>query len=392
MARIAVILVLPIEYNNSSMLRCRSIMLALSALGHYIKCYCPNPDIESKYYSANNNIIHNNIEIYRYKRQPYRNTIDTNRKISVFKKIKLLLKKTALYFYHKIDVFGSTVLYISERKAVSEDISKGNFDTLLSFSDPMPAHLIANYCKKHNPDLKYIQQWGDPLASDTISKIALPVWIRKIIESYMLNLADRICYVSPLTYEEQKRLFPAYATRMIFLPTPSLGYKDKNINKDMISVGYFGSYNTSARNILPFYNAAKENPDVAFYIIGDSDLRLESTENISVINRLSPRELEKYMARINVIVCLMNRKGNQVPGKLYHYASSTKDILLIKDGEYGQAIQDFFARYDHYTFTDNTTDSIDAVIKNYLTHGIPERKPVTDFRPDRIAENLISGL
>jgi len=69
-----------------------------------------------------------------------------------------------------------------------------------------------------------------------------------------------------------------------------------------------------------------------------------------------------------------------------------KDILLIKDGEYGQTIQDFFARYDHYTFAENTTDSIDAVIKNYLTHGVPERKPVADFRPDRIAENLISGL
>lgn len=57
---------------------------------------------------------------------------------------------------------------------------------MITFSDPMPAHIIEKYCKKHNKSIRYIQQWGDPLASDTISKIAQPVWLRKIIENSLL--------------------------------------------------------------------------------------------------------------------------------------------------------------------------------------------------------------
>lgn len=50
MARIAIILALPIEYNTSSMLRCKALIAALGAMGHELKCYCPNPDSHSKYF------------------------------------------------------------------------------------------------------------------------------------------------------------------------------------------------------------------------------------------------------------------------------------------------------------------------------------------------------
>lgn len=124
-------------------------------------------------------------------------------------------------------------------------------------------------------------------------------------------------------------------------------------------------------------------------IIGDSDLTLESTDNISIINRIPPDELNGYMKKVNVIVCLMNLKGNQIPGKVYHDASSTKDILFIKDGEYGDAIQAYFEKYDHYTFVDNTTLSIDAAIRHYLHNGVPVREPVKDFEASSIAKKLI---
>ena len=140
---------------------------------------------------------------------------------------------------------------------------------------------------------------------------------------------------------------------------------------------------------MPFYEAARKNEAVHFYIIGDSDVKLESTNNISVIHRISPEELDKYMKTINVIVCLMNLKGNQVPGKVYHDASSKKDILFIKDGEHGDAIQEFFQKYDHYTFVDNNVDAIDQAIKKYLAEGVPERMPVEDFKAENVAKQLI---
>lgn len=176
---------------------------------------------------------------------------------------------------------------------------------------------------------------------------------------------------------------------MIFLPTPSLQYSENAIENNEICIGYFGSYNSVARNLRPFYEAGKKNPNARIFIIGDSDLELESTDNISVINRVTFDELDKYMQQVNVIVCLMNSKGNQIPGKVYHDASSTKDILFIKDGEYGDAIQEFFQKYDHYTFVDNTEESIDGAIKGYITNGVPVRKPVLDFQASSVAEKLI---
>jgi len=385
MSKIAIILVLPLEYNTSSMLRCRSIITALAERGHTLKCYCPNPDKNSKYYDQDYDTIPN-VEVYRFKKTVIKN--EGNSRVAN-KSIKSLIKKMMLEVFHKIDVFGSTLLYLPEKRRISDDISKGNFDILLSFSDPMPAHMIGKYCKKNNPGLKYIQQWGDPLASDTISKTAQPVWIRKLIEESLLKTADRICYVSPFTCDKQKMIFHKQANKMFFLPTPSLRYSDEPIETEGLSLGYFGSYNSIARNIKPFYEAAKRSKNVRFFIIGDSDVILESTDNITVINRISPEELGNYMKKINVIVCLMNLKGNQIPGKVYHDASSSKDILLIKDGEYGDEIERFFKKYQHYTFVNNNVDSIENAIRKYSEEGVPMRKPVDDFRASNVASRLI---
>lgn len=387
MAKIAVVLVLPVEYNTSSMLRCRAIISALGEMGHSLKCYCPNPDKNSKYFSKEEVNIPG-MEIFRFGGKSWSETKGTIEQKSR-RSLKSRIKVTVLSLFRKIDVFGSTLLYLPERKRISDDIAKGDFDILLSFSDPMPAHMIAKYCKQHNPHLQYIQQWGDPLASDTISKIAQPVWVRKWIEESLLRPADKVCYVSPFTCEEQKQLFQKQANKMIFLPTPSLTYTERTSTSGKLCVGYFGSYNSVARDIRPFYEAAKQNKNAEFLIVGDSDLELESTDNISIINRVPPDELNRYMQKVNVIVCLMNLKGNQIPGKVYHDASSTKDILLIKDGEYGDAIQAFFQEYDHYTFVDNTAPSIDVAIKQYLEHGVPLRKPVKDFEASSIARKLI---
>ena len=54
MSKIAVVLVLPIEYDTSSMLRCRTIIKALASLGNETICYCPYPDTNNKYFNKSN--------------------------------------------------------------------------------------------------------------------------------------------------------------------------------------------------------------------------------------------------------------------------------------------------------------------------------------------------
>ena len=387
MSRIAVILTNPWEYNTSSMLRCRTIICALADSGHKVICFTPFPEYDNLYY-VHSSIEHDNIELIRFGKQKSPSNQDNRNNNRVLRK---RISSIVRFFVRKVDVFGSSLLLLPYRSSISSRISKEKVDCIISFSDPMTAHMIGKYCKKKNPCVKYIQQWGDPLAADTIAKTAQPVWVRKLIEKSMIKLANRVYYVSPFTLEEQKKLYPKQSEKMRFLPTPSLPYCeiDNTSNHEGIVMGYFGSYNSKARNILPLYEAARKVNDLTLYIIGDSDVKLESAENIRIIPRVSKEDLDSYIQQVDVIICLMNKKGNQIPGKVYHDASSTKDILLIKDGEYGDSIQLFFEKYNHYTFVENNVTAISTAFEDYLRNGVPQREPVSAFQAEVIANRML---
>ncbi len=388
-SRIAVILTLPIEYNTSSNIRSKAIIKGLYENGNEVICYCPKADTKHKYYGQNDLDLYK-IEVIRYKKNYIRTNMEGNI-AGNSKSIKSVVKQMLLHIYRKVDFFGSSIRYVSEKKWISKDIQRRECDVLLSFSDPKPAHIIGGYCKRHN-SIKYIQQWGDPLTNDITNRSILPMWVKKYVEKRLIKHADKICYVSPLTLQSQRCLFPAFADRMTFIPTPSLNYKDQVTISEHISFGYFGSYASSVRDIMPLYNAAKKHSKVDFYIIGDSDIVLDSMENIHVITgRVAPNVVAEYMTKVNVIVCLMNKKGGQIPGKVYHDASSKKDILLIKDGEYADEIQNFFEKYGHYTFVENNVEAIDIAIDNYVVNGVPVRKPVEEFKAVNVAKKLIEG-
>lgn len=387
MKRIAVILTQPIENDTSSAIRCRNIITAIAKLGHDTTCYCPYPNKESMYYGRGATDANFKIERYGNETSTYDGKKMEN---GIGFKAKLLC--FGIKCFRKIDVFGSSLLYLKYTKSLRQKIKNGNYDILLTFSDPMTAHMIGKYCKK-NLDIQYIQQWGDPLTTDVISKTAHPKWFRYLVEKSLIHPADRICYVSPLTCDEQRALFPKEAHKMIFLPTPCVDFPKPNIEeRKRISIGYFGSYNLIARDIRPLYEAVSKVKDCELLVIGDSDLNLEPQDNIKLIDRIPQKELSAYLNNTQILVCLMNSRGNQVPGKVYHYAGSHQEVLLIKDGEYGDTLEAFFSKYNRYTFVNNDTTEIEAILNEYVKNGVPERKPLEDFRAEHIAAQLINEI
>lgn len=386
MSTVDVILTQPIENNTSSMIRSLSIIRELPNMGLHVICYCPYPDKNGKY--NNGDISIKDVTIRRYgPRQKIKIAEDS---INGSKGIRQIIIVVAYKLFKKVDVFGSSLQFLKYRKYLKTMIKKDNCDILLTFSDPMPTHMIGKYCSSAVKE-KYIQQWGDPLAADTIAKTALPKCIRKIIERNLIKKADRICYVSPLTYEEQKRMFPKYADRMLFLPTPSVEYKHTFIKNSKIKLGYFGSYNLLARDIRPLYDAIIKASSFELYLIGDSDISLQPKDNVFIKNRVSCNEVEEYVDQVDILVCLMNSKGKQIPGKMYHYAGSYKEILVIKDGECGDEIEKYFSQFNRYTFVENNKESILDILSNYSNNGIPDRKPLKQFSPDVIARQLLES-
>ena len=384
MKKILVICTQPMENSTSSMIRCRNIINEL-AVENQIVCYAPCANENSIYYDKQA-YLNPSIEVRKYGKK-----IEVNIRKEKGKSKKNILMKILYFIYKKIDLFGSSILLLKYKNEVLNSLKGENYDILLSFSDPKSAHILASLIKKDNKNLFYIQQWGDPLVHDITNKSILPVGVKKIIERRLMKNANQIYYVSPLTLNEQKITFKSEAEKMSFLPTPCEVKEYKNVRKDRIQVGYLGSYNSVARDIMPPYNAACKCEEIDFLFVGDSDIKLEPKSNIRIIERVSQKELAQYVEMSDILICLMNKKGSQIPGKLYNYAGTNKEILVLEDGERGEEIKKFFSAYQRYTFADNNEIKIGECLNQYVINGIPNRTIVEQFKPYYIANALIGN-
>ncbi len=178
---------------------------------------------------------------------------------------------------------------------------------------------------------------------------------------------------------------------MIYSPTPCeiATYSEKKTGNDGIVLGYFGSYNSSVRNIVPLYNAVRLRENTSLYIVGDSDIKLEETKNIKVISRVSADQLKQYCEMCNVFVDLTNNRGSQIPAKIFRDAGSNREVLLVCDGEAGQHVNQCFSQYNRFTICSNTEKDIREKIDGYSVHGVSSKEPLSAFLYKTVSEELL---
>lgn len=268
--------------------------------------------------------------------------------------------------------------------------SQTKYDLVISNSSPAASHKLAYQLlqDKKISCTRWIQIWEDPWYADLYSSKSQIIFQE---EHRLLAAATEIYYVSPLTLDYQKELFPDCASKMKHIPLPYLTYTQNTTVHDVCSFGYFGDYYSSTRNLLPFYQALRAS-GCRGYIYGDSDLQLESTQQISVSGRVTLDILEQVQEKTGVLVHLCNLRGGQIPGKIYHYSATNKPILFILDGteEEIQKIFEYFQPFQRYEFCKNDVDNIlDAVgtIKNSIESRV--WSPVLEFSPKEVVRVLI---
>ena len=385
--KILIISCLPEEYNNSSMLCVSLLCKGFVENGNTVAVASPKPDENNRYYNPDY-VFDEHITHIRFGRRVPKKTENTEREV------RNGLLQILLSVYRKTDLFGRSITNLKFVDELTDKIISCGFtpDIIISTSDPKSSHLLCNKIKKKNLfKCPFVQYWGDPLALDIANQSILPVWIKKIIEKSILKQADVVAYVSPLTTNEQKKVFRRYAGKMIFSPTPC-EIKEYEGTKNPYVVGYFGSYNSSVRNIMPLYNAVASNSKIKLYIIGDSDVKLESKSNIIIIDRVPAAELEKYYAECGIIVDLMNHKGAQIPAKIYRDAGTNKEVLLITDSKRSDEIVDFFGRFERYSLCSNIASEISTVLDRYIDEGIPQRKPLHEFEYVTVSQKLLDDI
>lgn len=304
--------------------------------------------------------------------------------------IKRKIKGFVLSMYGVHGIYATFV-----RKARKFKLDE-EFDYVLSVSTPPSSHLLAYKLLKSGRihGEHWIQIWEDPWHGDAYGFNGGEN-IRKE-EARILSFAEKVCYVSPLTLKNQQKKYPASAHKMFWQPLPFYYKADEVGAVDFVanSYGYFGDYAPAARNLEPFYEAAKET-GIEVNICGNPSNLFSPTEHIHIHPRLPLDKLKPIEDSTNVLIFLCNRKGGQIPGKIYQYSATNKTILFIMDGtnDEQEVLREFFGKFNRYVFCQNTKEDIARAIRMIESGNLGgvENRPLDDFNPTITIENILKA-
>lgn len=292
--------------------------------------------------------------------------------------------------------YGIHGIYSKFVKKAQKFKSDTEYDIVLSLSTPVTSHLLTYNLLEagHIKTKKWIQVWEDPWYVDVYGFNEKEKIYKE--EKRLLSYAQRVCYVSPLTLKNQKEIFPESAHKMYWAPLPFYYKNDEQgstVNK-YNNYGYFGDYAPVSRDLAPFYVAAK-NIGVNVNICGNPSNLFAQTDKITIYPRLQLNELKPIEDKTNVLVFLCNRKGGQIPGKIYQYSATYKTILFILDGtdEEKKVLKSYFEQFNRYIFCENTVEDIERAIKLIENNdfGNVKNEPIDEFNPAKTIMKVLEG-
>lgn len=364
--------------NNSGMMRNRALVNGLIENGHAIDVLTVGQNRLQETVSYDSNGVH---EFYYAGNNSLYDSI-TNQKNRQRNKIKVFLEKVLRKLYHRFYPYDYT-MHIAKKISINS-IGDREYDLIISSSNPLSSHkAVECLIKQGLVYKKWVQYWGDPLSCNISNTTLLPDFILRKLERKLFSSSDKVVFVSPLTLEYEGKHHKSWSNRMAWLPVPS---ENHNVYNGSKYIAYFGDYVSKTRNIMPFYEAAKEL-DFPTIIAGTSDIKLSNTANVKVYERC---DVSKFMEETKLLVVILNRKGNQIPGKIYHYAGTNIRILVICDGDYSSSIQTYFKQYkERFSFCDNSKDEIKAAITRIMMETVPV-KPIFDFSSKNIAKQIVN--
>lgn len=326
------------------------------------------PSIDKSLFYYDSSFDLSSFNVYRIKGQTIGDKIAVASSKSIGAKQKILSIIRTIYYKFKILDRGTQLL----SEANNINIYNKYYDYVISTSDPKSSHLfVKEMIKKGLKYGKWIQHWGDPLASDITYNGLYPMFWRKKVEKKIISSADEIVYVSPFTLNYQKDVYKKFKNKMRFVPLAcddNIESLKKQVNttllkKDKLKIAYLGDYNSKIRNIYPLYNVCKKNKKYNLTIAGNTDLFLNDTENIKIYPRITSDKIKEIENNADIIVSIGNLHGNQIPGKIYYVASTKKVILVTVDGEYKEQMKEYLNSYNRFECCDNTEESLKVTLE-----------------------------
>lgn len=375
----------PLEINTSASVRNRATIDGLLELGHEV--HLITSEFDKNHTNFDESLSNKRLNVKYLKLGGVQGFAKIGRKIKYLSS----LKKWVYNIMSKFEIYDNLKGIVNYVKDI--DIKDGDYDVIISSSDPKSSHLFVNVMFESGviKDTPWIQIWGDPFFSDITRTNS---WLNSKIkkeEEKLLKYARKVIYVSNLTLKEQKEIYPNYAMKMFYEPIPYVKkeiYPTVDMQKDSLTFLYCGDYTSEIRNILPLYEAIN-NSKHKLIICGGSNLKLESTDRICILPRVSFERTKQLERECDVLVHLSNSKGTQIPGKIYQYSGTNKPILFILDGEKDK-IKETFNKYNRYLFCDNNKRQLGLLINSLREKIINENtSPLEEFSPKTISKNIL---
>lgn len=269
---------------------------------------------------------------------------------------------------------------------------------LVSQSPTIDAALLCKNLMKYKKPKRYIQYWCDPIALSlqTPEQFSFKRRVFYAIEHRLHRFADNIVYGTKSLFEAQKMLFAGTSdvNRMSYCDVAYIDREPMNLHtEDGLVFGYIGNYYSNIRDLQPLYRVFQSFTDNKRLIIcGESDLSLTSTENTTVMNRVPQSEVHRIERMVNVEICLLNRVGIQIPGKVFYEANTDKLIIVIVDGPWGEQMRNYLFEFRRFVFCDNTEDSIRQVLCGIDNSKIAvDKSQVYRLSPEYVARSILNG-
>jgi len=352
---ILIVSLFPLERNTSVANSSISIIKGLMMLGHSVSIAMPEWPINETGYSISSLRI---IRIY--------GKIDTSSR-------KWLSRKIHSHF----DFLDSTRVYLKNIRQV--EVPNEYFDIVLSFSDPKTTHVFTARLLKYK-NVKYgrwIQHWGDPIFGDITRNFWWPDWVVKYYERRIIQKADKSVYVTPFTLGLLQDIYPELKSCLSFVPLPAEMLPDRYNNPSKeLRLSYLGDYNPSIRNLMPLYMACSKLENVKLTIAGHGPMYPEC-ENIKIMPRISQIRSKIIEDDSDVLVCVCNKSGTQIPGKIMYKTSTSKHILVAVERDRCEEMKGYLESFQRFIICDNTeesiTKSIVAIFELKKEYHVPDR-------------------
>lgn len=266
-----------------------------------------------------------------------------------FETAKVINKKIGIkYLFKKFlkTFFFPDILILEYKKLKRESlkiIEKEQIDIVIASAFPFTTLKLSKPIKKTFPTINFIMDIGDPFSgSATISMFSIKKIVARLFELHYYKYVDTLVVVSEKMKSLYNELFMSHSCNteicVIQQGFDTLNYF-KNVSNNrfrkIIRMIYAGRFYKDLRNPSELILAINKNNNIRLDIYGSDNPNNYSfcCENIQYKGNLPYDKIMTSYSDYDLVIFLDNKKGYQIPGKLYEIISTKKPILYIYNDE-----------------------------------------------------------